>query len=209
MNYLIEKEDVKHLKLTAKKLIKRLEREINTNFNLKTIKPMSLDIEGILSDLMMKVYRNHSFQHTYIEIFFMLFTKTMVLKAIIFKKLNSYRAGIKVLESLNPLLPRFLDSQKADTVHYIMKSYLTSQSLYLHLYEYETAMEFGKKGLEMAMKELSLRFQTQKESNCHHNKAKVYKVKRMFETIVLLFYDLAFTQEGMVICYLLNTKNSL
>ena len=89
----------------------------------------------------------------------MLFSKTLILKALRLKKNNYFKAGIKVLDSLMHLIPKFVDSQKPDTMHYLVKVYLTYQSLYLALHDYEKAIENGRKGIEMIMKELTLRFQ--------------------------------------------------
>lgn len=40
-----------------------------------------------------------------------------------------------------------------------------------------------------------MRFRSQKST---HNKPKMYKLQRMFEAIVMVFYDMAFAYEGKV-----------
>lgn len=62
--------------------------------------------------------------------------------------------------------------------------------------KFEKAIEYGKKGIELASSELSIRLGSKID---HNNKAKVYKIKRMFETIVLLFIDMGLAHEGKVI----------
>lgn len=71
------------------------------------------------------------------------------------------------------------------------------QTLYFALREFEKAIEHGRKALELGSKELDIRLRRKKDEG-KNGKAKVYKIKRMFETIVLVFYEMAFSFEALV-----------
>ena len=60
----------------------------------------------------------------------------------------------------------------------------------------DKAIEYGKKAIELACIELSIRLERRID---HNNKAKVYKIQRMFETIVMLFIDMGLAYEAKVL----------
>ena len=180
----------------CKKRIKRTEKDMYTDTAMANLKPAFGDIEQILSELMNHVYSTPTVTKPETETFFLLFIKSVVLKAVYFKKQLLFQAGIAELDSLRNLLPQLEEAEKCDTIHYMVKVHLTYLSLYLHLRKFDLAIEHGRVGLELVMKEITLRFQRERVKNS--NKARVYKVRRMFETTVLLFFDLGFAYEGKV-----------
>ncbi|CAI2387358.1 unnamed protein product [Moneuplotes crassus] len=198
MNLIINriKKPLSSSKQMQRRILNSFESEVLSKPSGRNTGTLVSKIEQTLSDMIMIIYRNRCFQDSYIEIFFMLFTKTMILESIRFKKKHLYRSALTALDSVQPLTPKFLNSKKPDTIHYLTKMYLIYQSLHFSLQEYDKALSFGRKGLEMASKELSLRFKKKREDG-YNNKAKMYKVQRMFETIALLFYDMSFIFEGL------------
>lgn len=145
---------------------------------------------------MLNLIYSHFHKNRCLETYFCLFLKTLLLKSLLSKRLLQFHTGIAVLDCLTPFLPTLQKSTKCDLVHYLIKTELTYQSLYLHLHKYDAAIDHGRQALELSKKEISLRFRSDKL--CAKNKAKIYKIQRMFETIVLVFYDMSFAYEGKV-----------
>lgn len=183
----------------AKRLSNKLRsKSIPMQIN-KAIEAMFGDIENLLSNMMVDLYHSDDAKKYQFETFFMLFIKTSIVKAVLFKKNQLYKSAIVALDGLKSLMPELENSHKGDTIHYLMKAHLTYQSIYLHLNDYEKAISHCKDGLRIAIKEIEFRFQ--KKHMNSKNKAKIYKMKRMLETIVLLLYDMSFAYEGKASLY--------
>jgi len=66
----------------------------------------------------------------------------------------------------------------------------------MHLGKYDEVIEHAFLAIKLAMRELQNR--TWYEKSKPKNKAKIYKIKRMFETLVLIFIDMSFAYEEKV-----------
>jgi len=113
-----------------KKLIKTTEKTMNTD-NTQDLESSFADIEVNLSEMLSFIYTAENITHSQKQIFYCLFVKAVVVKAMWHKKQLNFKAGIEELDNLKPILKILKESEKSDTIHYLIKAHLTYESLYL------------------------------------------------------------------------------
>ena len=159
-----------------------------------TVTNLLVECESIVSEMFNHMYTTSTIKKGDVLKFFCLYLKTVVTRATMHKTKLEYNAALSCLGYTRNVLDRLQTTKKADLVHYVIMVYRVYMMVYIQLNKYDQCVEYANKCLYFAMKELDMRLSN--NGIYTKDKAKKYKINRMFETIALTFYDLSFAYEG-------------